>query len=99
MRMLYVFKSPSCAACIEAEPFLAAFEKENRARVPVIRLNPFLRNWNIAGFAPDSTPSYAMVERSGTTGAQLLGKVEGRILTLEELRSFVENPEAFGGGK
>lgn len=90
MMMLYVFESPSCSVCQEAEPHLKAFEKELHGKMPIIRLNPNLRDWRIGSFHPKYTPSYALAERSN-----LLGAVEGQLLTLEQLRAFHANPGEF----
>lgn len=88
--MLYVFESPTCDVCKEGRPHVLALEKETRGTPPIIRLNPNLMDWNISGFRPKHTPSYAVVDRS-----KVLGAVEGQMLTLAQLKKFLAKPSEF----
>lgn len=90
MRILYVFASPSCETCREAEPYLHALQKETMGTPPIVKINPNLYDWRVGGFHPRYTPSYAIVELG-----RLVGAVEGQLLTLEQLRTFIKDPPGF----
>ncbi len=76
--------------CQEAEPHLKAFASEVGPSLPIVRLNPNLKDWRTAGFHPRYTPSYALVDRSN-----LLGGIEGQLLTTAQLHAFLKNPAEY----
>lgn len=84
MKCLTFFKSSFCDACAEADKFLNAWELKNPGRIIVVRANPNLRDYNVGGFSPTATPSYALSEKG-----ELIASVNGKILDEAEIEKLV----------
>lgn len=83
---VYFFVSPSCAACQEMKP---AIEEWIAHRAPGrafgVRLNPQLKEYIFGRWRPRHTPSVLLME-----DGQPVRRVEGRILSVEEIDAFLE---------
>lgn len=62
-----------------AAPHLEAWRKRHGYKPTVVQLNVGLKDWEIAGFTPEATPTYLI-----TQNGQPLAKYEGA-LTADEL--------------
>jgi thioredoxin-like negative regulator of GroEL len=81
---LYVFIQTGCEACKASERPLEEWRKRTHYRIPVIKLNVGLKDWEIAGFEPRATPTYLLVHNN-----EPLASHEG-VLDAEEIDGWMK---------
>lgn len=76
MNVLYLFFATGCGACEAAKPHLEAWRKRHGYKPTVVQLNVGLKDWEVAGFKPEATPTYLI-----TSNSQPVAKFEGALDT------------------
>lgn len=89
MRTVYFFTSPHCGACEAFKPAIEDFTAKHGGEVIVLRCNPMLKEYEFGRWRVKYTPTVVVTERG-----HLVGKVEGRGMTVRELEQFVFKGEA-----
>lgn len=89
--VLYVFKASGCGACEAAMPHLDAWRRARGFRTTVVQLNVGLKDWSIAGFTPEATPTY-LITRNGQPVAQYAGMMTAEELELWFTTALAGNP-------